>query len=134
MVEVSLAVALLVGAGLTLRSFSKISDTNTGIDPENVLAVRINLPEARYPEAEARNVFGSDNTACVWISGTENVLQGNYVGTDITGTVALNAAGFIGVLIGEAPNALDTAILDNVSSSSDFGSLHKNAFHYQNRV
>jgi putative ABC transport system permease protein len=55
--EVSLAVALLVAAGLTLRSFSRIAHTHPGIDVENVLVVEINLPDSRYGEEEARSGF-----------------------------------------------------------------------------
>jgi putative ABC transport system permease protein len=55
--EVGLAVALLVGAGLTVRSFSKISGTDPGLDPENVLVVEVNLPEAGYPEVAERTAF-----------------------------------------------------------------------------
>jgi putative ABC transport system permease protein len=55
--EVSLAVALLVGAGLTLRSFSRIADSHPGIDVENVLVVELNLPDTRYGEPEARSGF-----------------------------------------------------------------------------
>jgi predicted permease len=55
--EVSLAMALLVGAGLTLRSFSRVATTSPGLDPENVLAVEVNLPEARYPEEVERTAF-----------------------------------------------------------------------------
>lgn len=55
--EVSLAVALLVGAGLTLRSFSRVAGTDPGIDPENVLVVELNLPETRYGEPQERSAF-----------------------------------------------------------------------------
>ncbi len=43
-VEVALAVVLLTGAGLMIKSFGRLIATRSGIDPENVLTVRINLP------------------------------------------------------------------------------------------
>ncbi len=55
--EVSLALALLVGAGLTLRSFARVATTSPGLDAENVLAVEVNLPEARYAEEVERTAF-----------------------------------------------------------------------------
>ncbi len=55
--EVSLAVALLVGAGLTLRSFGMVVETSPGLDPENVLVAEVNLPEIRYPEEVERTAF-----------------------------------------------------------------------------
>jgi putative ABC transport system permease protein len=55
--EVSLAVALLVGSGLTLRSVSKILEADPGLDPSNLLAVELNLPTSSYPETPERTVF-----------------------------------------------------------------------------
>ncbi|MGH9766188.1 MAG: ABC transporter permease, partial [Blastocatellia bacterium] len=47
-VEVALSVALLIGAGLLLRSFSKLQDIEPGFDPNNLLTMRIILPRSRY--------------------------------------------------------------------------------------
>lgn len=44
--EIALAVVLLVGAGLTIKSFGRLMATRTGVDPDNILTVRINLPSA----------------------------------------------------------------------------------------
>jgi putative ABC transport system permease protein len=55
--EVSLAVALLAGTGLTARSFSKMVRTSPGIDPMNVLVAEINLPDTRYADPEDRSRF-----------------------------------------------------------------------------
>jgi putative ABC transport system permease protein len=47
--EVALSVALLIGAGLLLRSFAKLQDVKLGFEPENLLTMRISLPRNRYP-------------------------------------------------------------------------------------
>jgi putative ABC transport system permease protein len=39
--EVSLTMVLLAGAGLTLKSFERLIATRSGVDPENVLTVRV---------------------------------------------------------------------------------------------
>ena len=49
--QVAVAVVLLTGAGLLLRSFVKLLHVDTGFRTANVLAVRVDLPERRYPEA-----------------------------------------------------------------------------------
>jgi putative ABC transport system permease protein len=46
--EVALSVALLIGAGLLLRSFSKLQNVKLGFEPENLLTMRISLPRNRY--------------------------------------------------------------------------------------
>ena len=48
--EVALAVVLLVGAGLFLRSLWRLLDVPLGFNPQNVLAVTINLPATIYRE------------------------------------------------------------------------------------
>ena len=54
--EISLAMMLLVGAGLLINSFLKLSNVNPGYDPSNVLAFQVSLPQARYDTAE-RDAF-----------------------------------------------------------------------------
>ncbi len=48
--EVALAVVLLAGAGLLLRSFAQLQRTNSGlVAPEQVLTARVALPAEHYP-------------------------------------------------------------------------------------
>ncbi len=49
--EVALAVVLLTGAGLMLKSFARLIGTRSGVDPENVLTMRVNLPKGSTPQA-----------------------------------------------------------------------------------
>ncbi len=55
--EVALALVLLVGGGLLLRSFAQLHAVEVGFETERVLAQRISLPESRYPDAEHRLAF-----------------------------------------------------------------------------
>ena len=52
--EVALALVLLVGAGLMVRSFGQLVNVNPGFDPENVLTGRISMTRAVYESHEAR--------------------------------------------------------------------------------
>ncbi len=46
--EVALALMLLSGAGLLMRSFYRLQGVDPGFDPHDVLTFRTNLPSARY--------------------------------------------------------------------------------------
>ena len=50
--EVSLAVVLLVGAGLLIRSLSRLAAADPGFRSEQVLTFRLDLPESAYPSDE----------------------------------------------------------------------------------
>jgi predicted permease len=47
--ELALTLVLLVGAGLMVRSFLKLYTVDIGIDTRNLLSMRIQLPQSKYP-------------------------------------------------------------------------------------
>jgi putative ABC transport system permease protein len=55
--EVALAVMLLAGAGLMIRSFARLADSSPGFDPRRVLTFTVALPEAKYQTDEQRLAF-----------------------------------------------------------------------------
>jgi putative ABC transport system permease protein len=50
--QVALALLLLLGAGLTLRSFRNAQNAPLGFNPENILVADVSLPKARYDTDE----------------------------------------------------------------------------------
>ena len=56
-VEIALALVLLVGAGLLLRSFLAIVSVDPGYQPRDTLSFRLNLPETKYPDLDTRRAF-----------------------------------------------------------------------------
>jgi putative ABC transport system permease protein len=55
--EVAIALVLLVGAGLTIRSFGALTAIDLGFDPSHVVTMRVSLPNARYPRIEQWSAF-----------------------------------------------------------------------------
>jgi putative ABC transport system permease protein len=55
--EVALALVLLVGGGLMIRSLVAIVRTAPGFDPRNVLTMQMTLAESKYPKDEQRVAF-----------------------------------------------------------------------------
>ena len=52
--QMALAVVLVAGAGLLLRSFHRLSDVDLGIRPEKVVTFSVNLPVGRYNDPQRR--------------------------------------------------------------------------------
>ena len=55
--EVALSVMLLAGAGLLIRSFTRLMEVDPGFRTEGSVSFGVSLPEAKYPEPERQAVF-----------------------------------------------------------------------------
>ncbi|HEV2246313.1 MAG TPA: FtsX-like permease family protein, partial [Terriglobia bacterium] len=55
--ELALALVLLVGAGLFLKSLARMQEVNTGFDPHGVMTAGLALPEKQYDTPEKQIVF-----------------------------------------------------------------------------
>ncbi|PWT84320.1 MAG: hypothetical protein C5B57_05065 [Blastocatellia bacterium] len=55
--EVAMALVLVSGAGLLIRSFQKVLATDLGYEAARLLSADVDLPENRYPDAQARARF-----------------------------------------------------------------------------
>jgi putative ABC transport system permease protein len=51
--ELALALILLVGAGLMIRTFWKLQQVNIGLDPSHVVTMRLALPQGQYAQIPA---------------------------------------------------------------------------------
>lgn len=77
--EIALALVLLAGAGLMLRSFALMRSVDLGFRPSNVVAVTVDLPRSSYRDAAAMRRFHRavlDGLAA--IPGTDAVGAVNY--------------------------------------------------------
>ena len=55
--EMALALVLLTGAGLLVRTFVELTNVDLGIDPHNVLTMGISLPEYKYESGLQQAIF-----------------------------------------------------------------------------
>ena len=55
--EMALAVMLLVGAGLLIRSYVRLQQVSPGFDPEGIITFNLSLPEAKYSSTSSVAAF-----------------------------------------------------------------------------
>jgi putative ABC transport system permease protein len=58
--QVALSLLLLIGAGLLVRSFSRLLRVDPGFDPQNVLTMNVSLPTVKYAEPQKQVAFFDD--------------------------------------------------------------------------
>ena len=56
-VELALTIVLLAGAGLMLRSFTKLYALDVGFPTDRLMAMQLQLPDSKYATPEARRLF-----------------------------------------------------------------------------
>lgn len=55
--EIAMSLALLVGAGLLLRTFARMRSADIGVHTENILTMAVVLPDTRYAKLTDRRAF-----------------------------------------------------------------------------
>jgi putative ABC transport system permease protein len=111
--EIALAVVLLLGAGLMLRSFAALRSVPPGFDAHNVLTLRVSLPARKYDEPKSLRFFAGATARALNVSGVEAAGVISYL--PFTGLGA--GTGF--TIVGQPPpapgqtNTVDVSVCDN---------------------
>ncbi|HZN09587.1 MAG TPA: ABC transporter permease [Pyrinomonadaceae bacterium] len=78
--EIALSLVLLVGAGLSVRSFLSLVKTSPGFNPDSVMTMRLMLPRAKYQQQPQRAAFYNDLLQRVKATpGVESAAFVNYL-------------------------------------------------------
>ena len=75
--EVALAVVLLAGSGLLMRSFARLTAVDPGFQPSHVMVGMVSLPSARYPVEQARVTLDQLLAKVRAIPGVESAALGS---------------------------------------------------------
>jgi len=105
--EMALAVVLLAGAGLMIRSFIRLQRTDIGLRPDHLLTGQVMLPQARYAEADSRRRFvDSVLERLESLPGAQSAGATNFLPlTGFWGTVSFTVEGLPRPRPGEEPEA-----------------------------
>lgn len=71
--ELALALVLLIGAGLMIRAFWRLQELNTGVDPRNVVTMRVALPGSSYNASKTNGFWAALHTRLKGLPGVESV-------------------------------------------------------------
>jgi putative ABC transport system permease protein len=80
--EVAVAVTLLTGAGLLLHSFAKLLSVDPGFRTENVLSMKLVLPQRSYDSTATRNFVRELETRLRALPGVKSAGLANYLPLD----------------------------------------------------
>ncbi|HXY09516.1 MAG TPA: ABC transporter permease [Terriglobales bacterium] len=110
--ELALALVLLVGSGLLLRSFVLLSNVDPGFDPHNVLTARLQLPEAKYSTPKQQWTFYEQVLESVRaLPGIESAGAADVLPLNgFTGAAGIRFEGQPSPPPGAAPSAPDTTV------------------------
>ena len=110
--EIVLAVLLLAGAGLLIRSFGELSRVDLGLVPENLLTFELLLPPDRYPErVDVLQFYGELESRLAALPGVQSVGMIDRLPLgDYSSTIPFQILGRTDVPRDETPMALNTAV------------------------
>jgi predicted permease len=99
-VEIALALVLLVGAGLLMKSFARLQNVQPGFNPSRVLTMELSLPKLKYPSGKEVTAFYQEIIRRVArLPGVETVACADIL--PLSGTNSDSSFGIEGQILGK---------------------------------
>lgn len=132
--QLGLSLILLFGAGLLIRSLFALGRIDLGFQPENVLAINLQLPEAKYSEEHSRKAFFEmllERLRTLPHVRSAAVVHNAYSLTEL-GTISVNFTVQSGTNPDEGNSALILAVSSNFFETMGIRLLRGQSFTDQN--
>lgn len=92
--EIAFSLVLLTGAGLMISSLRELLNVNLGFSPENVMTMRLSVPEARYSIARTASFFHQLQERIRTLPGVQAVAIVNQLPmSDVTANASFDVEG-----------------------------------------
>jgi predicted permease len=113
MTEIAFSLVLLTGAGLMIGSLRNLLGVSLGFNPENVITMRLSLPEARYSIAQTAAFYHQLQDHVRGLPGVQAVAIVNQLPmTDVTANASFDVEG--------RPSNTDINVADTQIISPDY--------------
>ena len=73
--EIALALVLLIGAGLLMKSYVRVQSVSPGFNPRNVLTMEIALSDIKYPAQSSPEYRGGESMLRFWNEAVRRIRQ-----------------------------------------------------------
>ena len=96
--ELALAIVLLVGAGLLIRSFQAVVSRDLGFEPAGAISAELSLPAVRYQGSRATRYYANLFSSLRGLAGVTAVGATNFLplGSSATGFIVVEGQGDVG--------------------------------------
>jgi putative ABC transport system permease protein len=128
--EMAMALVLLVGAGLLIKSFLQLQQGDLGLDPKNVLTAQVMLPSYKYSDVQKRRSFVRDViTRLEGLPGVQSVGATNFLPlTGFWGSLSFTIEGQPAPAPGEEPEADNRIATENYFRTMGIGLVRGRQF------
>ena len=97
-IELALAIVLLVGAGLLIRSFQAVISRSLGFEPAGAISAELSIPAAKYQGSRASRFYADLFSSLRGLPGVTAVGATNFLplGSSATGFIVVEGQGDVG--------------------------------------